>query len=76
MQQTQSVDVSSAAKQANANLAAINTYAQTSKDQKKLRRQAGNSKQPASEKYQTSLIKFQNNKKGSKETFQLQWVKC
>ena len=35
MQQSQSVDVSSAAKQANSNLSAINTYAETSKSQKK-----------------------------------------
>lgn len=63
MQQTQSVDVSSAAKQANANLAAINTYAQTSKDQKKLRRQAGNSKQPASEKVSNQLDKISKQQK-------------
>jgi hypothetical protein len=63
MQQTQSVDVSSAAKQANANLAAINTYAQTSKDQKKLRRQAGNSKQPSSEKVSNQLDKISKQQK-------------
>jgi len=63
MQQTQSVDVSSAAKQANSNLAAINTYAQTSKDQKKLRRQAGNSKQPSSEKISNQLDKISNQQK-------------
>jgi hypothetical protein len=63
MQQTQSVDVSSAAKQANSNLAAINTYAQTSKDQKKLRRQAGNSKQPSSEKVSNQLDKISKQQK-------------
>ena len=63
MQQTQSVYVSSAAKQANANLAAINTYAQTSKDQKKLRRQAGNSKQPSSEKVSNQLDKISKQQK-------------
>lgn len=63
MQQTQSVDVSSAAKQANENLAAINTYAQTSKNQKKLRKQAGNSKQPAAENVSTQLDKISKQQK-------------
>jgi len=63
MQQTQSVDVSSAAKQANDNLAAINTYAQTSKNQKKLRKQAGNSKQSSAEKISTQLDKISKQQK-------------
>ena len=63
MQQSQSVDVSSAAKQANSNLAAINTYAETSKSQKKLRKQAANSKQPASQKISEQLDKISKQQK-------------
>ena len=63
MQQSQSVDVSSAAKQANSNLAAINTYAETSKSQKKLRKQAANSKQPASQKVSEQLDKISKQQK-------------
>jgi len=63
MQETQAVDVSSAAKLANQNLSAANTYIETSRNQKKLRRQKGSSWQESSKKTSEQLNKISEQQK-------------
>ena len=63
MQQTQSVDVSSAAKQANSNLQAVNTYVDVSKSQKKIRRQQKNSAAQAAGAVSEQLNKISKEQK-------------
>lgn len=63
MQQTQAVDVSSAAKLANQNLAATNTYVETSRNQKKLRREKGSSWQQSASNTAEQLNKISEQQK-------------
>ena len=63
MQQTQAVDVSSAAKLANQNLSAANTYVETSRNQKKLRREKGSSWQQSSKNTSEQLNKISEQQK-------------
>jgi hypothetical protein len=63
MQQTQAVDVSSAAKLANQNLSAANTYRETSQNQKKLRREKGTSWQESAKKTSEQLNKISQQQK-------------